>query len=330
MHQGSYAYAPSRAKGMSVLPPKEEEVASFLLSLKHSKNRSVTPEPPSITSSGDDSKPRYHPSHHSHHPSAKASYSSTYHYPSYGYDIPQQLEQPSYLDPEQNPTQTAMTFPEHDIAWDRLLNGSTLVFLKDRDLVPDALFVAIAQMKPCRLTIADRVGCYKSREVGFVGMCCKHCGGQPGFGRYYPNSVRSLAQTTTSQTILKHIGSKCRFCPPHIRNAIQDLQRMQSVREGAVTGRPRYGSRKIFFQRVWNRLHDEVSKDEDSKNADDDSNQTPSDLDDESASLGCSVSTEPENDAFKLSNKRKGRFGPLPMTGKRVKVTSPHHRLSAD
>ena len=136
-----------------------------------------------------------------------------------------------------------------------LLGDSKLVCMEDRDLVPDALFAAMAQMKPCRLQHADRVGCYKNRDLGFIGMCCMHCGGQPGFGRYYPNSVRSLAQTTTSQTILKHIGGKCRLCPEPIREAILLLQKQQAAREGLPTGRPRYGSRKIFFQRVWQRLH---------------------------------------------------------------------------
>jgi len=135
-----------------------------------------------------------------------------------------------------------------------LLGDSKLVLMKDRDLVPDALFVAMAQMKVCQLTEADRVGCYKAREIGFTGMSCKHCEGQPGFGRYFPNSVRSLAQTTTSQTILKHVGSKCLFCPPHVRQALIDLQRQQAAKEGIASGRPRYGSRKIFFQRVWARL----------------------------------------------------------------------------
>jgi len=158
-----------------------------------------------------------------------------------------------------------------EVSWDNLLGDSKLVFMKDRDLVPDALFIAMAQMKPCQLTQADRVGCYKSREIGFVGMCCKHCGGQPGFGRYYPNSVRSLAQTTTSQTILKHIGSKCRFCPPHIRQVVLEFQRQQAAKEGIAAGRPRYGSRKIFFQRMWARLHGkktaefETDDEEDSK-----------------------------------------------------------------
>lgn len=164
-----------------------------------------------------------------------------------------------------------------EMSWDMLLGDSNLVFMKDKDLVPDALFVAMAQMKSCQLTQADRVGCYKNREIGFTGMCCKHCGGQPGFGRYYPNSVRSLAQTTTSQTILKHIGSKCRFCPPHVRQAVLELQRQQAAKEGLSSHRPRYGSRKIFFQRMWARLHGKKTAefetdDEESKLAE---NETP-------------------------------------------------------
>lgn len=150
-------------------------------------------------------------------------------------------------------TGTVEQFKEYNL--EELIEDFVLVQMKDRDLVPDALFVAMSQMKICHLTQADRVGCYKSRDLGFVGMCCKHCGGQPGFGRYFPNSVRSLAQTTTSQTILKHIGNKCRFCPAEIRAAVLDLQSQQAAREGLATGRPRYGSRKIFFQRVWSRLH---------------------------------------------------------------------------
>jgi len=156
--------------------------------------------------------------------------------------------------PQQDPTSS---FPPIDLK--SLLADSKLVCMKDRDLVPDALFAAMAQMEPCRLLHADRVGCYKSRELGFVGFRCKHCGGQPGFGRYFPNSVRSLAQTTTSQTILKHIGGKCRFCPADVRESILELQRQQSVRESLPTGRPRYGSRKIFFQRVWQRLHEDAA-----------------------------------------------------------------------
>jgi hypothetical protein len=156
-------------------------------------------------------------------------------------------------------------------------SNHNIISIEDKDLVPDYLFLAMAQMKPCTLTEADKVGCYKDRQVGFVGMCCKHCGGQPGFGKFFPATVRSLAQTTTSQTIVKHISSKCRICPVHIREAVLKLQQQdQGVKDKVETSttkqeneqqdpqqqqqqgfeaKPRYGSRKIFFQRIWTRLH---------------------------------------------------------------------------
>jgi hypothetical protein len=197
--------------------------------------------------------------------------------------------------------------------------------MKDRDLVPDALFVAMAQMKQCKLTQADRVGCYKTREIGFTGMCCKHCGGQPGFGRYYPNSVRSLAQTTTSQTILKHVGGKCRFCPPHVRQALLELQRQQAAKEGIAAGRPRYGSRKIFFQRVWARLHgkaerDDEGDDEDSKIAEDASHESGFEEDQQSAG-STTEQEESDDDSIGLNPNKQKRPLPTQKNAKRKKVS---------
>jgi hypothetical protein len=236
-----------------------QEVAGFLLQLKH---RSVTPEP---MLSHDDPDRRLLVQQ------AQAAQLRNLAYPSMGavyglatvgFDQTLIERPPALLEEPVMP----------DMSWELLLGESKLVFMKDRDLVPDSLFVAMAQMKACKLTQADRVGCYKNRDVDFTGMCCKHCGGQPGFGRYYPNSVRSLAQTTTSQTILKHIGSKCRFCPPQVRQAVLELQRQQAAKEGIAAGRPRYGSRKIFFQRMWARLHGSRAHDADVEDDDEDSN----------------------------------------------------------
>jgi hypothetical protein len=286
----------------------DEVAASFLLSLKHS--RSVTPEP-----SLDDSD----------HQARRGPYQSYSPYAAYGCDSPYPEHHQRSHSKKQSPIPTVMTHQQ--IAGssspevpplESLIDDSKLVLMKDQDLVPDSLFVAMAQMKPCRLTHADRVGCYKNREIGFLGMSCKHCGGQPGFGRYYPNSVRSLAQTTTSQTILKHIAGKCRFCPPQIRDAVLNLQQQANQCEGISSGRPRYGSRKIFFQRVWARLHNEEINEEDEEGkhmADDLSAQTPSDVDEE-------PSTDSDEEIAAPASKRKSRFGSLPLQkNKRIKAT---------
>lgn len=303
-----------------------EEIASFLLSLKH---RSVTPEP---SVAGDHS---VSPSSTSTHHSASASTSaSPFSYPSPKRRSDEQLmllqqqqpfvdKTPALMMAELKQQQQQLSMSMEDIPVEELMGDTKLVLKKDRDLVPDSLFVAMSQMRPCELTQADRVGCYKNRELGFVGMSCIHCGGQPGFGRYYPNSVRSLAQTTTSQTILKHVGSKCRFAPPHIRNAVNELQRQQVAREGMSSGRPRYGSRKIFFQRVWARLHGGPLPEEDEVDAssvpkaslnDDASNQTP-DVQSESTSRDSSPVTSDDEDfapsqQSTLISKRKTGFLP--------------------
>lgn len=268
----------------------EQVAASFLLSLKHS--RSVTPEP-----NMDESD----------YLSRKASYQS------YSKSFGENESEQSYtrLLPE-TPLSPKLSQPV-DLSdlppLESLIEGSKLVFMKDRDLVPDALFVAMAQMKPCRLTPADRVGCYKTREIGFLGMSCKHCEGQPGFGRYYPNSVRSLAQTTTSQTILKHIAGKCRFCPQSIRDAVIKLQQEPGPVENTSSGRPRYGSRKIFFQRVWSRLHEEAEHE-----SDDLSTETP-DMEE------ASVASEGEHSAL-LKRKIGFERSPMQSTSKRIKTTA--------
>jgi len=311
-YYGSYppTYNRGNRKGSPDKEQDTKEVANFLLSLKH---RSVTPEPHS-----DDSEP------HRSSQVVKAPFGS-YSFGNYGYETSmpymEQSSMSGYM-PDDSMTTTS------DMPWETLLADSKLVQMKDRDLVPDALFVSMAQMKPCRLSQADRVGCYKAREIGFVGMCCKHCGGQPGFGRYYPNSVRSLAQTTTSQTILKHIGSKCRFCPPQIRNALLELQRQQAHREGLATGRPRYGSRKIFFQRVWSRLHTgKISKqlEDDIKSEDEVSAGTnPTDTDE--TSMGSYHADDHHHHTLvTTSSKRKNRFGSLPtQKSKRAKTEIAH------
>lgn len=267
--------------------PKDEDteaLAGFLLSLKH---RSVTPEPQaselvSYTKEAERCES-----------SSSCSEGPVENYSSNAIQALESIPRPLFVSSNVRDTVDLVS----------LLGDSKLVQMEDRDLVPDPLFAAMAQMKPCRLTHADRVGCYKSREIGFLGMCCMHCGGQPGFGRYYPNSVRSLAQTTTSQTILKHISVKCRYCPPHIRNAVLELQRLMASPEGFPLERPRYGSRKIFFQRVWHRLHGtdkDLDEEEDllEKNSISGGSKTPSDVDE-------NVQTEDDEDSFVGSNKRK-------------------------
>jgi len=69
-----------------------------------------------------------------------------------------------------------------------------------------------------------------------------------------------------SQTIIKHVGKKCSKTPESIKALLIKLQRDGLAQGGnygrggkdASDGKPKYGSRKVFFQRLWANIHGEV------------------------------------------------------------------------
>lgn len=136
-----------------------------------------------------------------------------------------------------------------------------LVFTDDQPLISDYLYLTLEQMAPCTLMEADRVGCYKTRKVGFPGLACKHCVGQAGCGRYFPASEASLSQTTTSQTIMNHVRN-CRRCPADIRENLEIMKRNRMA-PGKKADKPKHGGRKVFFHRLWCRIQGlEISEEE--------------------------------------------------------------------
>ena len=63
---------------------------------------------------------------------------------------------------------------------------------------------------------------------------------------------RRQAQTTSSQTIISHVCLYCPECPQDIRDWILKLQHQET--ESSQNNS--YGSRKIFFNRIWAKMHD--------------------------------------------------------------------------
>ena len=121
----------------------------------------------------------------------------------------------------------------------------------DRELVTEYLFLLLEQMQSCRFTEEDRSGGRsknKDNDVGFPGIQCKHCHGKAGFGRYFPTSLHALSLANSDRNIFNHIH-KCRRCPQHIKAELLRLSKNQSQ---CKNGR---GLRKMFFERVWGRMH---------------------------------------------------------------------------
>ena len=121
----------------------------------------------------------------------------------------------------------------------------------DKDLVTEYLYLLMEQMQTCRFVEADRIGGrskIKDNEVGFPGMECKHCQGRAGFGRYFPTSVAALSLANSDRNVYNHL-LKCRRCPEKIKTDLTALQKSQSQTKN------RRGLRKLFFARLWKRIH---------------------------------------------------------------------------
>jgi hypothetical protein len=164
------------------------------------------------------------------------------------------------------------TLTYDQIPWDALVKDSKLIQMVDKGLIPDSQFISIAQMDTCELTEEDRIGYNKGREIGFTGLCCRYCRGKPGFGRFFPNTVRNLEKTSARDTMVSHISLFCQSCPDNVRDAVLSLKRIETSRDGSSTMKGLiYGSGKLFFRRIWGRLQgtdagsDSTDEEEDSK-----------------------------------------------------------------
>lgn len=127
----------------------------------------------------------------------------------------------------------------------------TLVIQEDKMLVTDYLFMLLNQMETCYFAEQDRVGGrskVKNCSIGFPGLQCKHCAGRAGYGRYFPVSLQALTSANSDRNIFNHIV-KCRRCPDQIKQELQQLLNEQNIAKN------RRGLRKVFFQKIWQRMH---------------------------------------------------------------------------
>ena len=122
---------------------------------------------------------------------------------------------------------------------------------EDKDLVTDYLFKLLQQMQVCHFAEQDRTGGrskVKDCPIGYPGLQCKHCAGKAGFGRYFPISIQALTSANSDRNVFNHI-MKCRKCPEDIKRELDYYMKRDSL------GKNRRGSRKLFFRRVWDRMH---------------------------------------------------------------------------
>jgi hypothetical protein len=131
----------------------------------------------------------------------------------------------------------------------KLSDGDHIVYAEDKCMVPPYVHFLMRQVETCHFTEADRFVARSKGPVGYPGFQCRHCTGHAGLGKYFPVLSKSLSTNSTSQNIHAHL-LKCRKCPIYTKEKLVSLKE-----EKGRTPRLEPGWRKIFFDKVWDRLH---------------------------------------------------------------------------
>lgn len=115
-------------------------------------------------------------------------------------------------------------------------------------------FHLMLQTTPCVFTEADRLGRRRSLRIGFSGLACRHCFGVYGSGRFFPSSVKTMADASKTLDVLyKHV-MRCAKCPDNVKSGLMNLREIHDVERSRMP----FGSQRAFFVKVWNRLHSDL------------------------------------------------------------------------
>ena len=132
-------------------------------------------------------------------------------------------------------------------------NGvSKLVFPDDQKLSTRFSFAVLSEYGPCKFRESDRQGKRKGLQIGFPGMQCIHCWGlsRKG-GRFFPSTIKTMADTKKTLISIQNHLIKCNKCPHDIKESIVLLRESHEDERK----QQKYGSQKAFFLKIWNRLH---------------------------------------------------------------------------
>jgi hypothetical protein len=124
-----------------------------------------------------------------------------------------------------------------------------LVLPEDKPCIAEFLYVVMEQLQPCRFTEADR-NKRRLKDVGCIGVECKHCAGQVDSRKFFWSSVSAVESNFVS--VHTHM-LECKMVPQSLKERLIELKKLRKEQTAAL----KTGSQKAFFARVWRRLHEE-------------------------------------------------------------------------
>ena len=122
-----------------------------------------------------------------------------------------------------------------------------LVLPEDKPVIAGFLYAVMEQLQPCRFTEADR-NKRRLKDVGCIGVECKHCAGQVESRKFFWSSVNAVESNFVS--VHTHM-MECNSITPELKEELSELKLLRKEQ----TAKLKTGSQKAFFQRVWKRLH---------------------------------------------------------------------------
>ncbi|KAG7374069.1 hypothetical protein IV203_013164 [Nitzschia inconspicua] len=129
-----------------------------------------------------------------------------------------------------------------------------LIRPEDRGECTDQVFLMMRQVKVCRFQQRDRRGSNsrgRDRVLDFPGLACKHCANKNNIGRYFPVSAKNLTDNTAN-SMLSHVSS-CSRCPETVKASLAYLSHRAVLQKAELGG----SWKKLFFKKIWDRLHTE-------------------------------------------------------------------------
>ena len=131
-------------------------------------------------------------------------------------------------------------------------SNKPLVLPEDKPYIAEFLYVVMEQLQPCRFTEADR-NKRRLKDVGCIGVECKHCAGQVDSRKFFWSSVNAVESNFVS--VHTHM-MECRMIPEPLKEKLADLKKLRKEQTAAL----KTGSQKAFFSRVWKRLHGDEAR----------------------------------------------------------------------
>lgn len=122
-----------------------------------------------------------------------------------------------------------------------------LVLPEDKPFIAEFLYTVMEQLQACRFTEADR-NKRRLKDVGCIGVECKHCAGQVDSRKFFWSSVSAVESNFVS--VHTHM-MECKHIPEELKEKLAELKKLRKEHTGAL----KTGSQKAFFSRVWERLH---------------------------------------------------------------------------